>query len=85
MRTKITAVRKLSNGRMAPVQSNEQLHHPYARHDNGVPSFSYKFLRVVRHPLPGRPDSGRILVNNESTNQRQEFYALLFGVSFERI
>jgi hypothetical protein len=67
------------------IYPNEQLSHPFARSHTAADRapFQYRFLRVTRLPLDDRPDSGRILVLNESTGERQEFYALLFGVTFE--
>ena len=69
----------------AEIQVNETLTHPMASIETGSnrDKWRYKFLRVTREPWAGRPDSGRILVENVVTGKRSEKYALLFGVSFK--
>jgi hypothetical protein len=76
---------------MRPVRQNKELQvkdtlaHPMAASENSKlrDRWHYYFLRVTREPIPGRPDSGRILVENVLTGKRSEFYAALFGVGFK--
>jgi hypothetical protein len=67
------------------VQVNEVITHPLSESasGNGRSRWKYRFLRVTRWPTPDRPDSGRILVENEVTGKRTEFYAMLFGLKFK--
>ena len=67
------------------VQVNDTLTHPLEQSAKGSDRsrFKYKFLRVMRLPTVDRPDSGRILVENVSSGERKDFYALLFGVGFK--
>lgn len=44
--------------------------------------FRYRFLRVTRKPTHSRPHSGRVLVENVHTGERQEFYSDLFGINW---
>lgn len=70
---------------MREVQVNDILTHPMAASESGGKrdKWHYRFLRVTRYPTPDRPDSGRVLVENEVTGKRKDYYALLFGVKFQ--
>lgn len=73
-----------NNGNTAKaIQVNDTVTHPLAEAVNDRSRFRYKFLRITRTPLPGRPDSGRILVENVASGERTEHYALLFNVRFK--
>lgn len=67
------------------VQVNEVLTHPMAASEKGASRdrWRYRFLRVTRMPTADRPDSGRILVENEATGKRTEHFAFLFNVKFQ--
>jgi hypothetical protein len=68
-----------------PLQVNDLLTHPMAGSDNGQSRgrWKYRYLRVTRFPTIDRPDSGRRFVENVMTGKRDEFYAMLFGVTFK--
>lgn len=71
--------------KVVPLQVNDTLMHPMAEGVgiNQRSRWKYKFLRTIRLPTLDRPDSGRILVENELTGVRKEFYAILFGIGFK--
>lgn len=70
-----------------PLQVNDTLIHPMAEgaKETQRSRWKYKFLRTIRFPTADRPDSGRILVENELTGDRKEFYAILFGIGFKAV
>jgi len=78
------AVRRRGTG-FTPVQVNDTLTHVMAQIDSGThrDKWKYRYLRTTRKPFTERPDSGRILVENVVTGKRTEFYAMLFGVTFQ--
>jgi hypothetical protein len=67
-----------------PVQVNDELIHSMAGLDSGQSraKWRYRYLRTTRQPTIDRPDSGRIFVENVLTGKRNEFYGILFGVTF---
>jgi hypothetical protein len=75
---------KMKGNTPVTLQVNDTLTHPLAGLESGSgrEKLRYKFLRITRPPIEGRPDSGRILVENVASGIRKEFYALLFGVTF---
>jgi hypothetical protein len=81
----MTQPQRARGGRQIPLQVNDTLTHPMASNSDGQTRsrWKYRYLRTTRPPISGRPDSGRILVQNEKTGDRREFYAILFGVTFK--
>lgn len=76
---------RTAGNKQREVQVNEVLNHPMEQGAGGSDRsrWKYRFLRVTRPPTVDRPDSGRILVENEATGKRTEHFALLFNVKFQ--
>lgn len=85
MTDRIKLPTKARGSKQIPVQVNDVLIHPMAEgaRDTQRSRWKYRYLRVTRQPTLDRPDSGRILVENEQSGDRKEFYAMLFGVTFK--
>jgi hypothetical protein len=84
---RVRPVKNGPGGREQEVQVKDKLTHPFARIESAGQreKYTYRFLRVTRFPIAGRPDSGRILVQNESSGERRDLYAALFDISFVRL
>lgn len=79
----LSTLTKKRGSREFPVQVNDVVTSPIAAIVSNRDRYKYRFLRVTRQPTIDRPDSGRILVENEVTGKRTEHYAILFNLGFQ--